>query len=165
MRFQRLYDLHYEPLLAYARRRCRAEDEAQDVVSDAFLVLWRRRGQAPPDGEVPLWLYGVAKRVLSNRHRAAFRAQRVVDRLTQLRRSQTDVPDLVAQLGDVRAVMRSLARLRDDEREIVLLSGWERLTASEIATAIDCTPNAAAIRLHRARKRLTNVFEQERQNC
>ena len=160
-RFRRLYDLHYESLLAYALRRCQNENEAHDVVADTFLVLWRRLGQAPPDREVPLWLYGVAKRVLSNRQRTEFRGQRMVARLGQVTREDTATDELFAQRADARAVMNSLALLRDDEREILLLAAWERLTTAEIATVIGCTPNAAAIRLHRARRRLTKVYEKE----
>lgn len=160
-RFRRLYDLHYESLLAYALRRCQDENEAHDVTAETFLVLWRRLGQAPPDSEVPLWLYGVAKRVLSNRQRTTFRAQRVVARLGQLTPEDTDTEELVAQRGEARAVMSSLVLLRDDEREILLLAAWERLPTSEIAAAIGCTPNAAAIRLHRARRRLSEIYAKE----
>lgn len=160
-RFRRLYDESYEALFAYALRRCREASEAHDVVADTFLVLWRRLTDAPPDAEVQLWLYGIARRVLSNRQRSATRGDRLVARLGQITREATDTEALIEQRAAATALMRSLARLPEDEREILLLAAWERLSTSEIAVVLDCSANAAAIRLHRARKSLNAIFQKE----
>jgi DNA-directed RNA polymerase specialized sigma24 family protein len=74
-RFRRLYEQQYEPLLAYAARRTLDRSEAHDVVSETFLILWRRLDEAPRDEEIPLWLYGVARRVLANRRRSRARQE------------------------------------------------------------------------------------------
>lgn len=160
-RFRRLYDANYAPLFAYALRRTNEASEAHDVVADTFLVLWRRLNDAPPDEEVSLWLYGVARRVLANRQRARFRSERLVVRLGQVAPAEADTEELLAQRDVARAALSSLGKLRADDREILLLAAWEKLSAAEIGLVIGCSPNAAAIRLHRARKRLTEVFKKE----
>jgi RNA polymerase sigma-70 factor (ECF subfamily) len=38
------------------------------------------------------------------------------------------------------------------------LAAWEGLGPAELATALGCSPNAATIRLHRARRRLESVI-------
>jgi hypothetical protein len=45
--FGELFAAHYSDLLRYAIRRV-GTDEAPDVVSDVFLVAWRRRGERVP---------------------------------------------------------------------------------------------------------------------
>ena len=57
--------------------------------------------------------------------------------------------------------MEKLARLNEADREILLLAAWEELSTTEIAAVLGCSVNAAALRLHRARKRLTKVYEKE----
>ncbi len=52
------------------------------------------------------------------------------------------------------ALARALARLDDDEREIVRLSVWESLPPREIALVLGISANAASIRLHRVRSTL-----------
>jgi DNA-directed RNA polymerase specialized sigma24 family protein len=47
-RFVSLYERHGGAVLAYARRRCCA-DEAEDVLAETFLVVWRRRRDVPAD--------------------------------------------------------------------------------------------------------------------
>ena len=49
---------------------------------------------------------------------------------------------------------RALAALRDEDAELLRLWAWEQLTPAEIAEVLDITPNAASIRLHRAREKL-----------
>jgi RNA polymerase sigma-70 factor (ECF subfamily) len=53
-------------------------------------------------------------------------------------------------------VAAAFARLKGGDRELLALAVWEELDAGEIATVLGCSRNAARIRLHRARRRLTS---------
>jgi RNA polymerase sigma factor (sigma-70 family) len=154
LRFTRLWDEHYRPVLAYALRRASGRAEAQDVVSETFLVLWRRLGDAPRDDEILPWLYGIARRVLSNRHRSQARQDRLAARLREVRRIRASADETAEQKLEAEAVLHALSNLRELDREIVLLAAWEGLGHQEIAIALGCSENAAAVRLHRARQRL-----------
>lgn len=151
-------------LLAYAMRRSPDPDEAHDIVADTFLILWRRLDAAPGDEEIPLWLYGVIRHVLANRHRTRLRRERLSARLAQLARSAVEaveIEEVTAAHVRRRAVMNALQQVNEQEREILLLAAWEELSTAEIAVVLSCSENAAAIRLHRARKRLTEVYRKE----
>ncbi|MGH3348293.1 MAG: RNA polymerase sigma factor, partial [Nocardioides sp.] len=50
----------------------------------------------------------------------------------------------------------ALARLREDDAEMLRLWAWEQLGPAEIATVVGVTPNAVSVRLHRARSRLAD---------
>ena len=41
-----------------------------------------------------------------------------------------------------------------DDAELLRMWAWEQLTPAELATVLAITPNAASIRLHRAREKL-----------
>lgn len=144
-RFQVAFTEVYEPLHAYARRRI-DPDAVDDVVAEALLVLWRRFDEVPPDLLLP-WCYGVARRCLANHRRADHRREALVDRLT------TQRPPPVEPVADPQ-LEAAIAALSDDDREIVRLWAWEELQPREIATVLDISANAAAIRVHRAKQRL-----------
>ena len=57
-RFEAVFTAHSGVIYAYARRRV-TKEEAEDVVSEAFLVAWRRLDDLPAE-PVP-WLIGVAR--------------------------------------------------------------------------------------------------------
>ncbi|MCW3017623.1 MAG: polymerase, sigma-24 subunit, subfamily, partial [Solirubrobacterales bacterium] len=54
----------------------------------------------------------------------------------------------------VAAVRAALARLDEEDREILRLTSWEGLTPTEIAAVLQVPGVTVRSRLHRARKRL-----------
>ena len=54
----------------------------------------------------------------------------------------------------------ALSQLSKSDREIVELSAWEELAPGEIAIVLGISPNAARVRLHRARHRLAEILLQ-----
>ena len=152
--FINLYHDNYRILLAYARRRVDAQT-ADEVVSETFLVAWRRR-RAVPEGSERAWLFGVARNTILTAARSARRLSRLRSRIGSAApppwadSSGDDVPDRAA------ALLPALRSLREADREILMLVAWEELSHAEIGEAMGISPNAVAIRLHRARKRLAD---------
>lgn len=150
-RFARLYAEHSRQVMAFALRRTNRENAA-DVVAETFLVAWRKAVEVPSGSEALPWLYGVARLVLANLERGEARRGRLDDRL------RLELPAAVAARPEPSAerpaVMCALARLEPDDREVLLLAGWEELGPAQIAEVLAISPVAARSRLHRARRRL-----------
>ncbi len=53
--------------------------------------------------------------------------------------------------------MEALDRLDPADRDLIVMQVWDGLAVLEIAALLGCTPNAASIRLHRARGRLADL--------
>lgn len=149
--FINLYHDNYRILLAYARRRV-DEQTADEVVSETFLVAWRRRDEVPEDYE-RAWLFGVARNTIL----AAARSARRLNRLRSRVRSATppawaeSPPEFSDRAG---ALLPALRSLREADREILMLVAWEGMSHAEIGQAMGISANAVAIRVHRARNRL-----------
>jgi RNA polymerase sigma-70 factor (ECF subfamily) len=154
-RFRAAYLDNYLSILGYALRRTPTADDAADVVAETFLVLWRRLDQAPTGAETRPWLYGIARRVLSNGQRSERRRTRLSGRLQGARlidevQWTSAAEDLVSEVMD---------QLSPRDREVLRLSAWEGLVPTEIAIVLECSPNAAKLRLHRARRRFAYRLE------
>lgn len=151
-RFRSLFAATERELLAYALRRVDRPEDAADVVAETFLVAWRRLDKVPTGDDARLWLYGVARRQLANQRRGELRRSRLAARL------RVELPVAVGAGGSedrrVAAVRAALARLDEEDREILRLSSWEGLAPSEIAAVMGLHGVTVRSRLHRARKRL-----------
>ena len=146
-RFERIAPGLIEPLRRYLARRT-DPDTAEDVLAETLRVCWRRVLELPED---PLpWAYGVAANCLRNAQRSARRAQRLAAKVAALDPPTATVPE---DDGDP-AVALALARLREDDAELLRLWAWEDLAPAQIAVALGISANAVSIRLHRARERL-----------
>jgi RNA polymerase sigma-70 factor (ECF subfamily) len=160
-RFRRVYAGNFEALLAYASRRVEQPDDAADVVAETFLVAWRRSADLPPDDEIRLWLYGVARRVLANHHRGGMRRERLGERLRQ-RLTPVPTRDPGSEVPQRLAVRAALSRLNETDREVLLLTIWEDLQPWEVAEVIGVSPAAVRTRLSRARARLRELVGHDR---
>lgn len=152
-RFEAIFDQSYEPVLAYARRRAPAY--AEDVAAETFVVAWRRLEHVP--GDALPWLYGVARKVLSEERRASLRRDALLERM------RADIRDRAAEgPGNEASVLEALAALDERDRETILLVAWEGLSAARAAKVLGCSTVAFRVRLHRARKRLRSRLEHDR---
>jgi RNA polymerase sigma factor (sigma-70 family) len=157
--FTAVYTEHYPQVVRYALRRLADPDASVELAQEVFVVAWRRRTQVPRHS-LP-WLYAVARRLLANRWRAV-RGTPPVTAVAdpELLRAGAGPgygdPESVAAVADVRAALAGLSEL---DQEVLRLVGWEELTVGEAATVLGCTRAAAAVRLHRARRRLAAALD------
>lgn len=150
-RFEEVAPGLVEPVRRFLARRTDPET-AEDVLTETLLVCWRRATELP-DEPLP-WVYAVARNCLRNAQRAARRQERVAARL-MAQPADTGPPEDPA-------LHEALAALRPDDAELLRLWAWEQLAPAEIATVLGITPNAASIRLHRARGKLADQLRKSR---
>lgn len=152
MAFERIYRDHFEAIYAYVVRRA-GWDDAADLVADVFATAWRRIADIPAPPEEKLWLFGVARRVVSQHDRGTSRRQRLFVKLGRnVSPAMTQVPNETSELEQ--KVLGLIDRLKPDDRELVTLIVWDGMTRAEVATILGCSANAVGIRWHRALKRL-----------
>jgi RNA polymerase sigma-70 factor (ECF subfamily) len=146
-----LYESHAAAVYSYALRRSDRET-ADEVTAQVFLVAWRRRSAVPEDA-LP-WLYGVARRALADQRRGASRRSKLGQRLRSV--AIEEPAELVSHDRGLTEVLR---RLSARDREVLLLCYWEELEPAQMARVMGCSRAAAAVRLHRARRRLARQLE------
>lgn len=149
-RFEALFRATYPAVRRYAFHRAITGSDADDLVAETYVVAWRRLDAVPEDDPLP-WLLAVAANVRRNRARSARRYQALIDRLPL---PQPAPPPSVPN-EDAAEVVRALATLSDDDQEILRLVAWDGLTPQQAATVLGTTGAAARLRLHRARRRLS----------
>lgn len=161
----------YSPrLLAVARRIVGTDEDARDVIQDAFLNAFRSLGAFHGNSRLSTWL-----------HRIVVNSALMKLRTRKRKPEESIEPLLPAFLADghyaekfsawgeqadaalSRSETRELIRQRIDElpesfRTVLVLRDIEGLDTEETARVLDTTPNAVKIRLHRARAALRTLL-------
>ncbi|MEH1168965.1 RNA polymerase sigma factor [Micromonospora sp. CPCC 205539] len=152
-RFTAMYAAHHARVYAYAVSRA-GRELADDIVSETFLVAWRKLATIPA---APLpWLLGVARNAVRERYRDEVRQASLADEMRAwVDEADADVADQVTERA---AVLAALARLTEDDRELLTLLAWHDLSSREAAQVIGCSTATFFVRLHRARKRLREAL-------
>jgi RNA polymerase sigma factor (sigma-70 family) len=154
-RFNRLVREHGDAVHRYLRRRYRGGDgtDVEDLLADVMTIAWRRLDDVPRDAEAP-WLFGVARRRLSNARSRETRRDRIAAPIRPKAPSPAAEDVALADLS----LREALATLPAKEREALTLTAWEGLSPEELAIALGVSVNAAAIRLSKAKSKLLELL-------
>lgn len=159
-RFTAIYGEHHPTVYAYAVSRV-GRQLADDVVGDTFLVAWRKL-DAVPAAPLP-WLLAVARNVVRERYRDEVRQAALAAELAAWVQEETD--DVAEGVAERAAVLAALARLGDDDRELLTLMAWHDLSARDAARVVGCSTATFFVRLHRARRRLREAMTAAEQDA
>jgi len=160
--FQRVYD-EFQPRIRRYLARLAGAAEAEDLTQETFVRVNRALAGFRGDAALATWIYRIATNVATD-HLRTPRFQLSV-RSAEL--------ETLAVLGTVPVIEQDIARremsecvrgyidqLPADHRMVVVLSELEELPDRQIAEVLGISLEAAKIRLHRARARLRQMFEQ-----
>ncbi|MGN7188385.1 sigma-70 family RNA polymerase sigma factor [Microbacterium testaceum] len=146
--FVALFREHHNAVLRFIERRVSDREAAADLTMDCFEIAWRKRDPRDPFG-LP-WLYRTARNLIANEYRRRDREgalwTHIEDHVRTL--SSESEPVLVGQLLDV------VRALPERDREILWLTYWEDLPATEVAIVLSMSEGAVWTRLNRLRSRL-----------
>ena len=155
--FEALVAATYADAFTLATRLMGNEEDAADVVQDAYLRAYRAIGRFRGDARFTTWLYRIVANCAAtslgrrgrHRHEQLDEALLVVDDHADRdpERKASDAVDRVR-------VQAALAAMPEKLRVVVVLRDVYDLTHEVIAAELGITETAAKVRLHRARKKL-----------
>ena len=159
--FDELVRRTYVDTYTLAFRLTSHEEDARDVVQEAYLRAWKSIGRFRGDARFTTWLYRITANTAYT-HVQKRRRQRTtpLDEIhdpteTRLETSPETVADSTAGLEELAA---ALAQLPDTLRQIIVLKDVYGLSHETIAHETGISVAAAKVRLHRARKRLRDLL-------
>jgi RNA polymerase sigma-70 factor (ECF subfamily) len=155
-RVEQLYHDYSTPLTAYLTRLVGDRSIAEELCQDAFVRVIANWAQHRADASDIAWLY----RIATNRAYDHLRRQRRIH-FTSLSASESFLTGKLVfetQVGDQEAIRDTLAQLPHTYRTALVLHDYAGHSIKQIAAAMDCTPNAIKMRLHRARKRFRQLL-------
>ena len=155
-RFQALYADHHAAVYAYAVSRV-GRQLADEVVSETFLVAWRRLADVPAPALPRNWLHAVFLATVSSQGSARQRSISAELR-AWVTEAELSAPDVADEVAERTAVLAALAALPAADMELLTLVAWHGLKPAEAARVVGCSTAAYFVRLHRARRRLERAM-------
>lgn len=146
--------------------------DAEDVVNAAFIDARRRWPAYRADRRVSpfTWLYRIVTDRLIEGWRTATRQKRdlgrdvpwpdnpSIDLGLRLVAADTSPTQAVVRREQAGLMRQALGLLRDSDREVVMLRGYDELSFGEIGELLGVTENTATIRYVRALRRLKDTW-------
>jgi RNA polymerase sigma factor (sigma-70 family) len=163
--FATFYLRHFDPVVAYLRRRVPAPEHAFDLAAETFAVIALRPGDFRGDGAATAWLYGIARNLL----RESLRRGRIEDGARRrLGAEPTPLEDADLEAVEERAAAAgsaldaALAQLPEPTRRALMARVVEERRYPDIAAELKCSEHVVRQRVHRGLARMRTSLEETR---
>ena len=132
----------------------RSPAEAEDVVQDVFVRVLQHHGKLAEIVEIRPWLVRITWNLALDRTRKVRPQQLDEDFAAGIVSRGVPADESLAEAGRIRQVLQAMERLPQRERQVLLLSAVDELTAAEIGSAIGKSESSVRSLLFRARAHL-----------
>ena len=145
--FCRLYGEYKDKLYRYALYRLGDPSDAEDAVSECVLAAWRGIGGLRSEKAFGSWIFRILSACCASRIKEAIRTRESMERMqgeSQGSMYSSSSPSLSVELAE------ALSILKEDEREIVLLSIVGGLNSNEVSALTGLAPGSVRSKLSRS---------------
>lgn len=151
--FRILFDEHLPRVRRHLACFVDDPDEVDEIAADVFVIAWRKFRPHSPMGLT--WLLRTADNKLRDAARRDRSRERAILALTRgMREGSSELHPLEAL-----ALREAMTALTARERQVVVLTYWDELSAGETAAVLRCSPAAVWTTLTRARAKLRQRLE------
>lgn len=147
-------DRHGGDLARYAFRFLHDQSRAQDVVQETFLRLCQQQ-QAELDGRLVPWLFAVCRNVALDVRRKEQKMSTLADEaVVRISSPQPQPAEQIEQTELAGQVLQMIARLPDNQQEVIRLKFQQGLSYKEISNITGLTVTNVGVLIHTGMKRL-----------
>ena len=161
---EQLVRLHKDRLFTYARYMIRLEEEAKDIIQEAFMKAYTALTVQYDEPKcrtlaIRAWLFRIVRHIALNKIRSSQRRQKTVESMVQ---QQPDIK--TSDTGYNRSMDNHLAgalgNLGLEDRELVTLRFIDDLSYAEIVSVVGMTESAIRGKIYRAIRKLRKMMEE-----
>lgn len=146
-----LYQRHAVTVQHFIYRRVFNLEDANELTTDVFRAAWSTL-QAGRQVDIA-WLIVTAKNLIQNLHPGSGRALKLAEQMKDSANQdgQASSGGICSEVADV------LDKLRERDREVLILAYWDGLRGDDLAKVLGCTAASATSRLTKARQAFAQI--------
>jgi RNA polymerase sigma factor (sigma-70 family) len=158
-----LFERYHKRIFNFLARMAMDRDLAEDLTQNVFLRIIKYRTSYRDGNRFQSWIYQVARNVFSDHYQAQknkFAGHVDVEKISD---HMADREDSEEQDEKEKLLHRSMSRLTEEQRELLVLTRFQQMKYEEVAAIMDTTVANIKVKVHRAILKLREYyFEMEK---
>jgi RNA polymerase sigma-70 factor (ECF subfamily) len=161
-----LYDRYRLILFGLTMRILNSREEAEDVLQEVFLQVWRRAADFDEQRGRPFtWLVTLARSRAIDRLRLLGARQRLANSAAEETSEEVSDASLDALKSEQRRIVRgALSELPEEQRQVLRLAYFDGLTQTEIATQLNAPLGTVKTRMRSGMIKLRQLLSGQKKN-
>lgn len=151
--FSALYDKYAGMVFNFTHAILKDTYLSEDITQSCFALMWIRRTSISPDGNLPAWLYVVARNAVFKEVRRQVTASKYLDYLSNRDEAETQESELTN--GDTSVILAeaeaAIDALPESRRKIYKMRFIDGLSVHEISERLDISPKTVETQIARAK--------------
>lgn len=153
-----LFERYHKRIFNFLARMTMDRDLAEDLTQNVFLRIIKYRNSYREGNKFQSWIYQVARNVFSDHY------QSVKNRFSDF----VDVEKVSDHIGNSndseeqdekeKLLHRSMAKLTEEQRELLVLTRFQQMKYEEVAAIMDTTVANIKVKVHRAILKLRELY-------
>ena len=159
--FAELYERTSAKLFGICLRILKDRNEAEDILQDVYVNVWRRADRFDPERASPItWLAVLARNCAIDRLRAQGPRQiETIDAALDIADDSEDAPTGLERQQDAARLTHCLGELEDKQRAVIRSAFFDGFTYSELAARLDVPLGTMKSWIRRGLMRLRECLE------
>ena len=158
-----LFERYNRRIYNFLARMCMDGVVAEDLTQNVFLRIIKYRTSYREGARFQSWIYQIARNVFSDHYQTIKNRYSDFVDVEKLKDHIPDSEDREMQNEKEMLLQRSMARLTEEQRELLVLTRFQQMKYEEVAALMDTTVANIKVKVHRAIIRLREFyFEMER---
>lgn len=151
--FSALYDKYAGMVFNFTLSILKDDCISEDITQSCFALMWSRRASISPDGNLPAWLYVVARNAVFKEVRRQVTASKYLDYLSNRDEAETQESELTN--GDTSVILAeaeaAIDALPESRRKIYKMRFIDGLSVHEISERLDISTKTVETQIARAK--------------
>ncbi len=153
-----LFTRYAKPIYNFLVRMTMDRAAAEDLTQNVFVRILRYRKSYRDGARFQTWIYQVARNVFSDHYRQQRNQRQSFVDVEHVSATMADADDTVIQQEKEALLHKCLQRLDPEQRELLVLTRFERLKYEEVAVIMNTTVANIKVRVHRAIGKLREYY-------
>lgn len=155
--FKEFYFRTVRPVYSYILSLTKSSHEAEDVLQETYLRIWTGAGDYRPMGKPLAWVFTIARNLCYMRFRE--QKARGEEGYGEFEAEEEGrVCEGIEQAADREVLLNALGKLKEEERQVVLLYAAAGMKHREVARALNLPLATELSKYNRSMKRLRQIL-------
>ena len=130
---------------------------SEDLTQDVFIKVIKYRNSYN-NGNFAAWIYTIARNIFSTHYQKTKKERAIIIDDDKLESDETAVSE--CRQEELDHLQKTLQKLSNSDRELIVMHRFQEIKYLQIAEIIGSTENAVKVKVHRALKKLKEIYFQ-----